>query len=150
MTQPKPKDMNLYNKVKRQLYKRIPQHSAYRSGILVKNYKKAYFKKYKKHNAYTGKKTKKRGLKRWFLEDWKNQRGEIGFKYKHDIYRPTNRITKNTPLTHDELTKKELKKARQTKYRKGRVYRFRNNKSKRKKNNSIKKKKRKSKRKSNN
>lgn len=130
---PKPIDMKLYEQVKTDLYKKMPKHSAYRSGILVQNYKEAYFNKYKKNNAYLGKKTKKRGLKRWFLEDWRNQRGEIGYKHKSDIYRPSKRITKKTPLTHGEITNKELKKARKTKYRKGRIYRFRHNKTQKKK-----------------
>ena len=38
----KPKDQNLYNKTKAQIYKKHPKHSAYRSGLLVKAYKKKY------------------------------------------------------------------------------------------------------------
>jgi hypothetical protein len=53
---------------------------------------------------------------------WGNK---VGYKNKNDIYRPTNRITKGTPITHKELTKKEIKTARTKKYRKGRVKRFR-------------------------
>ena len=56
---PKPRDMKLYEQVKTDLYKKMPKHSAYRSGILVQNYKEAYFNKYKKNNAYLGKKLKK-------------------------------------------------------------------------------------------
>ena len=40
---PKPRDINLYNKVKK-VYKKIPKHSAYRSGILVQTYKKEFKK----------------------------------------------------------------------------------------------------------
>lgn len=71
-----------------------------------------------------GKKSKKKGLKRWFKEKWTNQRGEIGYKYKSDIYRPNQRITKKTPKTHRELTRKRIKKAREKKYVKGRVDKF--------------------------
>ena len=71
-----------------------------------------------------GKKTKKKGLSRWFLEKWKNQRGKIGYKYKSDVYRPTHRITKKTPITFSELTKKQLKRARSIKLKKGRVNKF--------------------------
>ena len=35
-----PSDIKLYNKTKKQIYKKIPKHSAYRSGILVQTYKK--------------------------------------------------------------------------------------------------------------
>ena len=123
-----PSDIKLYNKTKKQIYKKIPKHSAYRSGILVQTYKKKFKNKYgTKKSPYKGNKTKtkKRGLTRWFKEKWVNQRGEIGYKYKNDIYRPSRRITKKTPLTHKELSKKEINRARTKKYRKGRVYRFR-------------------------
>jgi hypothetical protein len=42
----KPKDEKLYNKVKYKVYKNIPKHSAYRSGILVKKYKEAFKQTY--------------------------------------------------------------------------------------------------------
>ena len=71
-----------------------------------------------------GKKSKKKGLARWFKEKWTNQRGEIGYKYKSDIYRPSKRITKKTPKTHKELTKRNVFKARSKKYKHGRVNRF--------------------------
>ena len=34
-----PKNIKLYEKVKRFIYKKYPLHSAYRSGLLVKKYK---------------------------------------------------------------------------------------------------------------
>lgn len=121
----KPKDKVLYEKIKKKIYKDIPKHSAYRSGIVVSSYKKSFKKKYgSQKNPYKGKYTRKKGLGRWFDEKWVNQRGEIGYKHKHDIYRPSKRITKKTPTTHTELTKKEVKRARSEKYRKGRVKQF--------------------------
>tara|TARA_S200002703_G_scaffold72022_1_gene62427 strand:+ start:79 stop:198 length:120 start_codon:yes stop_codon:yes gene_type:complete len=36
----KPKDQNMYNRIKRKIYKDNPKHSAYRSGLIVKKYKK--------------------------------------------------------------------------------------------------------------
>ena len=120
-----PTDIKLYNKTKKKVYKRIPKHSAYRSGILVKEYKKEFKKKYKtKKQPYLGKKPKKKGLARWFKEEWKNQRGEIGYKYKSDIYRPTKKITKKTPKIMKKLSKKSIKKARRKKYKNGRVDKF--------------------------
>lgn len=120
-----PVDKNLYNKTKKQVYKKHPKHSAYRSGILVKTYKKNFYKKYGKNKQpYLGKKNSKKGLMRWFNEEWKNQRGEIGYKYKNDIYRPTKKITKKTPKTYKELSKKRIKLARTKKYKKGRVNKF--------------------------
>lgn len=120
-----PSDMKLYNRTKKKLYKKIPKHSAYRSGLLVQQYKKNFTEKYgKKKEPYKGNLTKKKGLRRWFAEDWRNQRGEIGYKYKNDVYRPKKRITKKTPKTFKELNKKEIKRARTEKYRKGRVVKF--------------------------
>jgi len=135
---PKPNDMTLYDKIKKKVYKKIPKHSAYRSGIVVQQYKKAFQEKYNDKQPYSGKKTAKRGLKRWFKEEWVNQRGEIGYKFKNDIYRPSKRITKNTPTTHKELTNNQIKKAKKEKYRTGRVKRFK--KKGGKKNKTIKKK----------
>jgi len=121
-----PTDQTLYNSIKSRVKREIPKHSAYRSGIIVQKYKKAFAKKYgSKKSPYKGKKTSKRGLKRWFLEDWRNQDGKIGYHSKSDIYRPMRRITKGTPVTHGELTKKERRRARRTKRNKGYVYRFR-------------------------
>jgi len=104
-----PTDIKLYNKIKASVYKKIPKHSAYRSGIIVQKYKKKFKELKGNKQAYKGKKTEKRGLKRWFLEDWRNQRGEIGYKRKSDIYRPSKRITKKTPTTLKELSKKTNK-----------------------------------------
>lgn len=134
----KPSDIKLYNKIKKKTMKKIPKHSAYRSGVIVKTYKKKFIEKYgAKKKPYTGSKTTKKGLGRWFKEKWVNQRGEVGYKYKNDIYRPSKRITKKTPVTHGELSKKEIKKARTIKYKKGRVNRFKKGGSK--KNKTIKK-----------
>jgi len=121
-----PKDIDLYNKTKKAVYKKYPKHSAYRSGILVQKYKNNFTKKYGKNaKPYIGRRNNKKGLKRWFDEKWLNQRGEVGYKFKNDIYRPKIRITDDTPITHDELNDKEIKKARVKKYRKGRIDRFR-------------------------
>tara|TARA_Y100000591_G_C21772749_1_gene666477 strand:- start:50 stop:418 length:369 start_codon:yes stop_codon:yes gene_type:complete len=121
----KPTDIKLYNKTKKYIYKKYKKHSAYRSGLLVKEYKKRFSKKYGKNKKpYLGKKQTKKGLSRWFKEKWVNQRGEIGYKYKSDVYRPSKRITKKTPKTFKELTKKQIKRARTEKYKKGRINKF--------------------------
>ncbi len=116
MSKPQPTDKELYERIKKRVYKRIPKHSAYRSGIVVKEYKEAGGK-------YSGDKSKGK-LGRWFKEEWKNQRGGTGYKKKGDIYRPTKRITKDTPATHKELTPAQKKKAMKEKKDTGRVKRF--------------------------
>lgn len=124
-----PKDKELYNKTKKTVYKKYPKHSAYRSGILVQTYKNNFTKKYGKNaKPYIGRRNNKTGLKRWFDEKWLNQRGEVGYKFKNDIYRPKIRITDDTPITHTELTEPEIQKARVKKYKKGRIDRFRRDK----------------------
>jgi len=118
-----PKDLILYNKVKKEISEKY-KHSAYRSGLIVKKYKEEYLKKYKKDDAYIGEKPKLSNLQRWFLEEWRNQRGEIGYKYNNDIYRPTIRINKDTPITFNELMKNQIIKAQKEKATTGRVKRF--------------------------
>ena len=69
--------MKHYEEVKDEIYKKYPKHSAYRSGLLVKEYKE-------RGGEYIGKKNKSSGLNRWFKEKWVNQRGEVGYKKKSD------------------------------------------------------------------
>lgn len=122
---PVPRDTGLYAKTKEYIYQKIPKHSAYRSGILVKEYKHRFSRKYgAKKDPYIGKKTEKVGLNRWFSEKWVNQRSEVGYRFKNDVYRPSKRITRKTPVTYGELSQNQIQKARKTKYRKGRVDRF--------------------------
>jgi hypothetical protein len=81
-------------------------------------------KKYNRDDAYIGDKPKLSNLQRWFLEDWKNQRGETGYKYKNDIYRPTIRINNDTPITFSALSASQIKRAKEEKATKGRVKKF--------------------------
>jgi hypothetical protein len=113
---PQPNNKDLYEKVKKEVYKKYPKHSAYRSGLLVKKYKE-------EGGTYSGEKNKGT-LGRWFKEEWKNQDGKTGYKKKGDVYRPTKRITKDTPKTFKELGKKKVKKAMKEKKKTGRVKKF--------------------------
>jgi len=121
-----PTDMKLYEQVKKEIYKKNPKHSAYRSGMVVKTYKKKFTNKYPDKSPYKGVRPteKSGGLLRWFAEDWRNQRGEIGYTYKSDIYRPTKRINEQTPITFSELSKERINRARIEKYEHGRVFKF--------------------------
>ena len=100
---PTPKDQLLYEKIKQNIHSKY-KPSAYRSAMIVKEYKKQYLLKYKNDKAYEGKKDNTKGLTKWFNEVWLNQRGEIGYNKKGDIYRPTIRIDKDTPNTFSELS----------------------------------------------
>jgi len=112
-----PANQKLYQKVKNEIYKQYPVHSAYRSSLLVNAYKKA-------GGAYKGKKNDNTGLAVWYKEKWTNQRGESGYKYDSDVYRPTVRINKNTPTTFKELTKGQIERAKKEKKDQGRVNKF--------------------------
>ena len=124
MNKPKPKDENLYNEVKKQIYRDYPQHSAYRSGLLVKTYKMEFAKRYGDTKPYSNNKPTNKGLTRWFNEEWVNQNGNIGYEKKGDIYRPSKRVTQQTPTTWGELTTEQIKQAQQEKATTGHVKRF--------------------------
>ena len=113
---PEPTNKKLYEEVKKEIYAKYPKHSAYRSGLLVQEYKK-------RGGGYSGDKSKG-SLGRWFKEDGKNLRGETGYKKKGDVYRPTKRVSSKTPTTFKELTKKEIESARREKAKTGRVKEF--------------------------
>lgn len=118
---PVPTNQKLYDEIKRKVYAKYPTHSAYRSGILVKEYKKAFKGP---SEPYKGTKPKLTGLTRWFKEDWKSDTGQYGYTSKSSVYRPTKRITSKTPKTFSELTSKQIKRAKKEKYLNGRVGRF--------------------------
>ena len=112
-----PANKKLYEQVKRDIYKKYPKHSAYRSGLLVQAYKEA-------GGTYKGKENKSSGLNLWFKSKWRNQRGEEGYRYKSDVYRPTVKVNDKTPTTFKELTKEQIETARKQKASKGRVRKF--------------------------
>jgi uncharacterized protein (DUF2237 family) len=112
----KPLDPALYARVKKAVYTKYPQHSAYRSGRLVQEY-------LKRGGQYKGKR-KSGKLARWFQEKWTNQRGGIGYARKGDVYRPSKRVSKKTPTTWHELSPKQIKRAQREKRATGHVKRF--------------------------
>jgi hypothetical protein len=120
-----PKDLKLYQSVKKRVYKVNPVHSAYRSGTVVKRYKEAFKRKYgEKMSPYDGKKPQTTGLPRWFKEDWKSDSGKYRYTSKSSVYRPTVRVTSQTPTTFAELTAKRLRRAKREKAQRGRVSKF--------------------------
>lgn len=124
---PKPTDMKMYEMIKKKVMKENTTHSAYRSGMIVKKYKDEFGKKYGLNKSpYEGKKDDKKGLARWFNEEWaRDNNGSIGYKKVGDVYRPRNRITKDTPTTWSELSETEIARAKREKKATGRVKRFR-------------------------
>jgi len=94
------------------------KHSAYKSSLVVKDYKK-------RGGTYSGPKPKTTGLTRWHKESWKTQDGKKTYEGKKGkIFRPTKRITKETPTTMSELSPARKKKAIAQKKAKGRVKKY--------------------------
>jgi len=63
-------------------------------------------------------------LKRWFKEKWKTPRGNKDYSKGENTFRPTVRVTKDTPTTWSELTPAEKARAQKEKNTKGRVSRY--------------------------
>lgn len=80
----------LYKKAKKIADEKYKKSSAYKSGFIVKKYKEL-------GGTYTDDNESK-NLKRWFKEDWKDVAN-----LEYPVYRPTKRITKNTPLTPNQI-----------------------------------------------
>ena len=118
-----PTDITLYNKVRANILLKYKTNSAYRSGLIVKEYKREFFIKHKNNNSYNGDRDKS-NLRRWYKEKWTNQRGEVGYSKKGDIYRPSIIINNKTPITFGELSSIQIKKAMKEKKVKGRVNKF--------------------------
>ena len=117
MTKNEPLDMKLYNEIKDKVRKMYDKPSAYRSGMLVKLYRES-------GGRYSGDKDKDEGISRWFREAWMSDKGTTNYPHKNSVYRPTVRITTDTPATFAELTPEELKRAKQEKAKYGRVKTF--------------------------
>lgn len=99
------KDIKLYKQAMAIVYSQYKKPSAYRSGALVKKYKILYREKYGNDDAYEGDDTggkKNRPLARWFMERW----GSVGGDYP--TYRPSVRVTKDTPKTVSEIPPERL------------------------------------------
>lgn len=103
---------NLYEQVREEIKKKYPKHSAYRSMLIIDEYKKRGGILNKEYES-------KSDLKRWINEKWINMnqylKGNIvncgDQKYiKKSACRPLKRVNKKTPLTAEEVLKKHNKK----------------------------------------
>ena len=88
----------LYQKAKQIADQTYSKPSAFKSGFIVKKYKEL-------GGTYSEEKTMSTGIARWFKEEWK----DIGNK-EYPVYRPTKKISKNTPLTPNEIKPSNIKK----------------------------------------
>ena len=121
-----PSNAKMYENVKKKIYIKYPKHSAYRSGLLVQAYKKEFSKVNGNRKSPYKKSTVKKsgGLNRWFKEKWISDTGNVGYINKSSVYRPSIRVTKQTPITWKELSLNQIKKAKKEKKETGRVKKF--------------------------
>lgn len=92
-----PINQKLYDEVKKEADNKYKKPSAYKSSWIVKEYKK-------RGGTYSGEKTKD-GLTRWHKEQWES----ISKPNEYPVYRPTKKISKDTPLTTSEIDPKQAK-----------------------------------------
>jgi len=70
-------------------------------------------------------KTKKgASLRRWFKEDWRTPKGKENYEGGENTFRPTKKVSKDTPKTWSEVTPASKAKAQKEKNTKGRVSRY--------------------------
>ena len=70
-------------------------------------------------------KTKKgASLRRWFKEDWKTPKGKENYEGGENTFRPTKKVSKDTPKTWSEVTPASKAKAQREKNTKGRVTKY--------------------------
>jgi len=85
----------LYKQAKEIADKTYKTHGAYKSAFLVK--------KYKDLGGEYADDGKPRNLTRWFKEEWKDVAG-----MPYPVYRPTKRVSEETPLTVNEISPDSL------------------------------------------
>ena len=93
----RPRDPSLWEEVKAYTRTRFPKWSAYASGFASKLYKE--------RGGEWEDDGEGRPLKRWFKEKWE----DVGGK-DYPVFRPTKRISKDTPLTASEVSPANLRK----------------------------------------
>lgn len=93
---PKIDNPTLYSNIKKEADEIYKKPSAYKSGWIVKTYKA-------RGGTYSDD-GKPKNLKRWYEEGWQ----DVGGK-DYPVFRPTKRISKETPLTVSEINPKNLK-----------------------------------------
>lgn len=112
----KPTNTTLYNKVKSEAKRKFKVYpSIYANSWVVQEYKK-------RGGTYTGKKSKSKGLLRWYKEKWINvcklpkivscgrPKLSKNWKQTYPYCRPLRRVSPKTPRTAREISKQEIKR----------------------------------------
>jgi len=114
------KNARLYKKVKKEIYKKNPKHSAYRSLQILKEYKN--------QGGQIDESKKRNGLTTWLNEKWINltpfaesslsnikNSPKCGTRGKNQkgpsICRPSKKVNKDTPKLAQDFSKKQIQKA---------------------------------------
>jgi hypothetical protein len=113
----KPTNEKLYNRIKSLAKKKFHVYpSIYANSWVVKEYKK-------RGGTYSGKRTNKSGLSRWYLEKWidvcklpkrvscgRHKLSSKKWKRGYPYCRPSVRVNKNTPVIASKLSKAQIKR----------------------------------------
>tara|TARA_R110001606_G_C15373085_1_gene649737 strand:- start:89 stop:313 length:225 start_codon:yes stop_codon:yes gene_type:complete len=65
-----------------------------------------------------------KNLNRWFKEEWKTPGGNEDYSKGENTFRPTKKVSKDTPKTWSEVTPESKRKAQKEKNTKGRVTKY--------------------------
>jgi hypothetical protein len=121
-----PTNTSLYERVKREAKSKFQTYpSIYANSWIVKEYKK-------RGGKYAGPAPRNSGLRRWYRERWVDlnrpikENGKIkrfekcgrtskDKKSKYPLCRPSIRVSRNTPRTYREISKKSINKAKKAK-----------------------------------
>lgn len=93
---PTPVNKSLYERVKKEADEKYDKPSAYKSAWIVKTYKD-------RGGTYSGRRSNS-GIGRWMQEKWR----DVGHQ-DYPVFRPTHRVSPETPLTVSEIDPKNLR-----------------------------------------
>jgi hypothetical protein len=60
-------------------------------------------------------------LKRWFKEEWETPSGSKDYSDGDVVFRPTKKVSKDTPKTYSELSDTDIERGRRQKRKTGRA-----------------------------
>lgn len=81
---------------------------------------------YKQNSPFKKVRKTKEGLslKRWFKEDWRTPSGSKDYSDGDVVFRPTKKVSKDTPKTYNELSPSDIAAGRKEKKTRGRVSKY--------------------------
>jgi|TARA_B100001059_G_C17764693_1_gene544902 hypothetical protein len=81
---------------------------------------------YKQNSPFKKVRKTKEGLalKRWFKEDWRTPSGSKDYSDGDVVFRPTKKVSKDTPKTYSELSPSDIAAGRRERKAKGRVSKY--------------------------